>query len=372
MKRPVGVILTAIVLGLCAGFQLLTAALVAIGAFAVRHLPTAPPAAVPGYPNPAMPPPGFITIFLIAYAVFLIALAGWAIVTLVGLVRMKNWARYSVLVIGGCMAALSLMMVFGAIMGATVMPATASTAKLPPHTMQAVFLFEGLIFAIFAGISVSWLVYFNLRTIKAYFIPAFPMGYEPAYVLDPTTFPALPGAPPPPLYPPFAAYPAPGRLSNVPTPVVVIAILSLLGGAITVVSMFLPFPGFIAGFILPPMASRVFFFTMGLLALGLGAGLLRLDNWARIGMNAVLVFGVVNMVALITPWGRTRLLAYNAHIYEQMHTPGMADRASALYTGPLIFFSAAFGLLVYGVVAWILYRYREAFRIIPVSNQESV
>ena len=362
MRRPAGVILTTVVLGLCAALQLISAVGMGFAAFAVRNLPPAPQPVMPGYPPIGSPPAQLVTIFLILYTVFLAALATWAIITLIGLLRLKNWARYSVLVIGGCIVALSLMMIFGAVVAATMMPMmTASAAKLPAHTMQVVFLFEGIIFAIFGGIGIWWLVYFNLRSTKAVFRPEFSAASAPAYGLDHAIFPAPPGTPPPPLYAVPAVYAPAGRFSNVPIPVVVIACLSLLGGVITIPYVFLPFPGFIAGFILSPVASRVFYLAAGLTALGLGVGLLQLNNWARIVMNVLLAFGVVNLAVLVTPWGRSRMMAFSAQMYGQMHMPGMADMASIVYTGPLMYFSAAFGLAVYGAVAWILYRYRGAF-----------
>jgi len=164
--------------------------------------------------------------------------------------------------------------------------------------------------------------------------------------------------PPPPS--PFPQAP-PGRWSKVPTAIIVIACFYLLGGAMTMLYVFLPFPGFIAGFILSPVASRVLYLTMGLASLALGAGLLRLDNRARLGVYALMALGLVNVAVMLTPWGHARFLEYNTQLYERMHLGGMAAMTSNLYSGPILIFSLLFGVVLSGVVVWILQHHRAAF-----------
>ena len=98
MKRPVGLILTAIVLGFIALSQLGMAALMTVTGFIGRSgIHSARPGA------PALPP-SFLLYFTIGLAIIMAFLATWAILTLVGLLRLINAARISVLVIGGCLA----------------------------------------------------------------------------------------------------------------------------------------------------------------------------------------------------------------------------------------------------------------------------
>ncbi|MGH9596952.1 MAG: hypothetical protein ACRD3K_09160, partial [Edaphobacter sp.] len=83
MKRPIGLILSAIVLSLAALFLLLTAALTALtGIFVGHHQSTAAT-------------PHFVIYLMLATGVFYIALAVWAILTVVGILRLRSWARYS-------------------------------------------------------------------------------------------------------------------------------------------------------------------------------------------------------------------------------------------------------------------------------------
>ena len=178
MKRPVGVILSSIVLGMLAALQLLTAAGAAFSAVLMkRGLPT-PSGDLPT----GAPTPGFIIVVVLATAFFMLLLAGWSIATLIGLAGLRNWARYSVLVIGGCMAGFGTLAILGTVMAATVMPQAAPTPNLPPHTMQVILAFYGFLYAIVVAIGVWWLVYFNQRKTKAYFLPQ--------YANDPVLYPS--------------------------------------------------------------------------------------------------------------------------------------------------------------------------------------
>jgi hypothetical protein len=111
MKRPFGLLLATIVLGLLALGQLLMATLMAIVTAAGRHV-TPATAAVD---VPAAQP--FILFFGIGLSLFLAVLAVWAIFTIVGLLRLRNWARISVLIIGGCLAFFGCVSALGMIAG---------------------------------------------------------------------------------------------------------------------------------------------------------------------------------------------------------------------------------------------------------------
>jgi len=369
VKRPVGVILTSIVLGLCAAFQLLMAVVMVFASFAIRHFPhdtgggTIPPTYPPGTALPGM---GFLTGVMVVQALFYILLATWAIVTLVGLVRLRNWARYSVLAIGGCMAALGLMtgtvMAILAVVAPTLpgMPPNAS-----PHLMQGVFVFEGIIFGTIAGVGVWWLVYFNLRATRAFFVPA-GLGYSleagQAYAIDPNTFPTLP--PPPVSFPPTA----PGRFSRVPVAVVVIACLFLFSAVCCLPLTFLPFPGFFFGFIFTGFPVHLLYFAFAAVGGLIGYGLLRLDNRARLLCYAFMAVGAVNFVLMLTPWGQSQYSLYNAQIMGRMGAPTLPGYDPSAFTHVIMLAAIPLCLVFYGAQVWILQHYRRAFVSPPLDS----
>jgi hypothetical protein len=358
MKRPVGVILTSIVLGLCAGIQLLMALSMLVITFGMSHLP-APPLDSSSYPSGYPPAPemaGFINGVVVAEGVFFLLLAAWAIATLVGLVRLRNWARYSVVVIGGCLVALGGVGVLGLVMFALFMPASGLPTNLPPHTMQFILVFEGFLFALMAALGVWWLVYFNLRSVKEFFLPANPAAYGPGHSIDPRVLSLQQDGT---VYPPP---PKPSRFARVPVPLLVLACLLLLAGVWTAFcGLILPFPAFLFGFVLHSPASRLLFLSMGIITVALGIGLLGLREWARLDMFALMGFGSVHMIVMATPWGRGRMVDYLTQLYDQMHMGSMAGFATSMVSGPMMIFSGIMWLAMYGVMAWILYHYRGTF-----------
>src|SRR6202035_4838338 len=58
------------------------------------------------------PPQGLLVGMMGFFAVAALLCFAWGLSTFVGLLRMKNWARISIMVIGGCLAALSLFQLF--------------------------------------------------------------------------------------------------------------------------------------------------------------------------------------------------------------------------------------------------------------------
>ncbi len=166
MKRPVGVILASIVLGCFAALQLLAAALYIFLAFTFRH---GTPASQPPLPTSS----AYLTGIMAFTSLFFVILAAWVIFTIVGLVRLRNWARYSVLVIAGCLVFLALCSILGIALASSSTANLPSSSNLSPHTMQAIFLFIGLIYSAIAAVGAWWLVYFNLRSTKAFFLPAY-------------------------------------------------------------------------------------------------------------------------------------------------------------------------------------------------------
>ncbi len=164
MRRPVGVVLVCLVLGGFAALQVLGAALYAVLAFAMRHgFPAGP------FGQATMPPAfagSFLMVVMLVAAMFLAAVAAWAITTIVGLVRLRSWARYSVLAIGGCLAALGTISLLGvALFSGAGMNVPHASARVALGVRLALVFVDGMV--LFIGL--WWLVYFNLRSIRAVF-----------------------------------------------------------------------------------------------------------------------------------------------------------------------------------------------------------
>jgi hypothetical protein len=332
MKRPVAVVLTAIFLGFLAALKLLAAlGMAAVGFMVLRRgLPT---------PTPTPFSPSFLPILFFGMSLLAAAAAVWSILTLIGLLRLRAWARYSVLVIAGCMAA------FGAILTLTsfAMPFLASTvAPQPgadPSAMRVIFFVSGVLYAVVTAIGVSLFIYYNLAKTRTLFLHSAPVNLDP-----PNTSTGRPR----------------------PTAITVISWLYMSTAPFFLIYLFLPFPAFLFGFILYGLAAHITYAVFGALTFILGYGLYRLWNWARIAFYAFFGLGLANVLVFITPRGRSQFLVYmdafNANMYK---VPGQPPPPNFALSPDFIAIEAFICLAFCAVILWLLHRHRVAFTPAP-------
>ena len=244
-RRPAGVILSAIVLGLAAAFLLLMAAVTLFGLLMKGHLP--PMATAPGI---APPPMIFVEVSVALVSCFYFTLAGWAIATLVGLIRMRPWARISIMVIGGGLAVMGLMFALVSF----ALPTMMRTMPMPPNgspaMLRGVFIGMAVVSLLVAALGVTWLVYFALRsTREAFASPTAPVSvrfvatnqahsldFSVAQPIEPELIVVDEIAPP-------ITIPQ-TRMRKRPVSITVLAILFLIGAAGALPGLFLPLPIF--------------------------------------------------------------------------------------------------------------------------------
>lgn len=161
-RRPTGVVLAAIALGFVSLILLFFAVGSVLSAIFIRQ-GLVPQTNVPGA---AMPPTAMLVALSGVCALVELAAAIWGGATVVGLLKMKPWARVSIMILGGCVAAFSLLGAVFLGMGSAVLKSTPNA--LPPNTNPAqihlVFLAMVLFCLLVAGVGIWWLVYFALRS----------------------------------------------------------------------------------------------------------------------------------------------------------------------------------------------------------------
>ena len=328
MKRLAGIILSGVLLLLGALFQLLMAILMALaGAFLHRQIASG------RLPNaPASPPmPGWMPIFIFALCAVFVALAAWEIVTAIGLFRVRRWARYSVLVIGGALALfglVSLLVTLTLLIAPLPGGAAAGMDPSQVHSMhvmaRAVFGAIALFYAFLCAVGVSWLVYFNLKKVR-------------------DIFAGLPGQAP--------ESPRPFLIS-------LLAVLSLIGAAGCLLFMFVPLPGLFFGLILHGWGKVALYLVSAALLAAAGIGLWRLLEWGRMLVLALQVVGLVqHVVYLVRP---SLYLRYteevNRIINPMQQPPSPLQIQSLLHT-----VSFGIGILFYIAIIAVLHYYRGAF-----------
>lgn len=373
MRRPVGVVLSAIVLGLAAAMLCLMAGLSALGAAIVQHTPMTIEA-------PGVPQSSSFMLGVMAFSVLLyLALAVWAIVTVVGLFRMRNWARISIMVIGGGIALIGL---FSTLVSAA-MPAMMKSVPMPPNTnpavMRGTFIFMAIVWLVIAAIGIWWLVYFALRPTREAFaqaalqrglplsgagrIAAYPATSSPMTdftVARPMVYesPTLPAET---YLPPIAAISSQPAAPARPVSITIIAVLMFLGTATTLLMTLLPIPAFFFGVVLPGWTGRVLYLLFACLSGVAGVGLLKLQKPAWVLSFAFYVLGLLNVLSMALPGVRQRLLDYQQNL---SHTMGMRVMAPAFGPSIMNFFllcGMVFDLFIFVFLMVLLWRARWAF-----------
>ena len=354
--RPLGLIFAVVALGLFTLGLLATAAISGVGLF----FGSSHAAATTG----PQPPPELIKAVLAGTLVFFLLLAAWSIGTMVGLLRLRNWARYSILVIGGLLAFFGITSAIFIALLPGMVAASGQQAALPADVMHGIILFTALFYIGIGSVGVWWLVYFNLRSVKAYFLQHYANPYASAYAAPVAAYSAAaslatPGglAPPPPAVPLTLA--PTGRFAHVPTSIKVIACLFFFAAFSCLLCTLLPFPAFLAGFFLSGIPGHLLYVVYAGLMFLIGLGLFRLDNRARLGVWVLVAIAVVNGIVMVTPWGHARFVLYNLMLQQRMGVPppiGLDPTG-----GPILLVGLLFGLAFYALILYMIERHRGLF-----------
>jgi uncharacterized membrane protein (DUF2068 family) len=323
MKRPLGVVLSAVLLLLGSLFQLLLALAMALsGAFLHNQLRSG------RLPDTAAMP-GWMPLFMYVLCAFFLALAVWAIVTAVGLIRLRRWARYSVLVIGGCLAMIGLVSVLMTlVMMAVPLGAAYGVDPAQAHTAQAmtriVFGVMALFYGILCAVGVSWLVYFNREKTRVVFAGTM------------------------------------GAVTESPRPLLisVIAVFSMIGAGSCVLISFLPIPGALFGLILTGWEKVALYLVFGALEAAIGIGLWRLEEWGR--RLAILMMAIGVAQTAVYAAFPSLMLRYS----EQLRLFITPEQVQQQLPFQIWIYRASFGFSVLFAIAMmvVLVHYRAAFQ----------
>ncbi len=201
-------------------------------------------------------------------AVIVAAMGTLGIVTAVGLLRLRPWARSAILVFAGMMAVFSFM--GGAAM--TVLPLP-PTPEMTASSMTALRRILLVVYAVPFLIAVWWLIQFNRSATKEAF-----------------TATAL------------------GESPQRPLSISLIGWFNIVGGAFCIGAAAAQTPAFAAGVVLTGWAATLFYVFVGAVNAYLGWHLLKLDERARILTIWWFVITIVHTAFMaLTPSARARM-----------------------------------------------------------------
>jgi hypothetical protein len=234
---PSSSVVAAAIVGILLSLFIILGTLGAIAGFAM----------IPSTSSTAIPP--FARSMLIAILLLMAGVAIFGIFTCMGLLRLKNWARVSMLIWGGVMTAFSgLMFLFTSLVPLPEM--SADPAASLPYMRLLMAVMYGFQFLI----AVWWLVLFNQRTVKEQFLPVATNDDQPLSTPQP----------------------------RCPLPLAILAGFSIFSAAF---SLFLPFTNLpvnpiVFGYRFQGVLGMVVFYISAALVLAGAIGMLRLKRWS--------------------------------------------------------------------------------------------
>jgi hypothetical protein len=299
---------------------------------------------------------------------------------------MSRWARISIMVIGGCLAAISLIELFGCILIQFAMknmqlPQNAGSPNLVatnPGALNGAFIFIDAMCLAVAAISIWWLVYFARRTTRVAFEsaplhaplsstaqlnPATPItDFSVAQPVEVTQAAAIQ---------PVAVVPVTEVVPTTPAlpiSMIVVAILLFLSSVSMLLCCLLPYPLFFFGVQVSGASEYILFFSLAALYALAGFGLLKRMHFGWLLAAGVNILALINLLTMVSPQVRQRYMTYMQSVTQSM-TPAMpnASQASAQMfqekmmaqmIGPIFGMGALFVLLI----LVLLWRARWAYR----------
>jgi hypothetical protein len=342
----------------------LMAGLSALGAVIAQHAPMTIEA--PGAPQSS----SFMLGAMIFSVLFYLILAAWAIATVVGLFRMKSWARISIMIIGGGLAVIGLFSTLVTAAMPMIMKSIPTASNTDPAILRATFLVIAVIWLLVTAVGISWLVYFALRRTREAFAQAalqqgLPAPGVAAVYPTPTPMtdfsvarPMIPQAPP--ATPVQVVPPQPSTPAR-PVSITIIAILMLLGALTCLSIMPLQVPAFFFGVTLPGWTGRVLYLVFACLSAITGVGLLRLQKSAWVLSLALYGVGLLNVLTMALPGVRQRLMEYQQNLTHTMGMRAMTPVLDPHIMSLLLLFGMAFDVLLLVFVIALLWRARRAF-----------
>lgn len=291
MRRPAGVTAAAVVLGLMTAMGLLGCVFAVLGIF------LAPP--VPSVAN--------VRIIMAATDLLMLAWCLFCAWTVVGLFRMQRWARYAILVIGGCVAAFSGIAAAGMLLVRNTIPPPAPPSPVP---MNVIFAGIAGVYASIALVGVWWLVYFNLRSVRAAFA-----GVSENTPLAGVILPSTPAS----ITPQGAAMPG-WRIV-----IIVWAWLMLVSLLYFPVLLMMHLPIFLFGFTLRGAAAAAVLLVLLPVQVYLGIGLLK--KWKAAWYVGLLwqIYSIAVFAAFLVPGVWARFVAYDQELATHWIVTGAAQ-----------------------------------------------
>lgn len=339
MKRSAGVTVIAVLSLIGSVLTLL------IGILVLAAMAFVPPPAAKEY---SASPVALKVIFVCAALAYILP-AVWGIITSIGLFRLVNWARMSIIVFS-----VLLVLVSGfSVLAALLMPTLSPSSGASPGSLRAVQAVMGVFWLALLGMGVWWLVFFTRPRVRQEFLPEGWPGSRPTPEILTATAPES--------SPMAMTVRAPER----PVSLTVIAWFLLIGCVFMPLNLFLRFPAVLLTKLVTGWSAALYYVILTVVSLYVGIGLLRFKPYARETGIAYFLFLVINTASFyFVPGGRGRmraLLDAQSGIFPWMRFGQPQPQLQSDLMVRAALFGGTIGLIFMAVPLYFLITRKEAF-----------
>jgi len=269
-------------------------------------------------PESASPSPIPYKPLMLVMAAFFVALAGWGMSTGICILLRQRWARISILVFAAALA-----FVFGSGSVMTLFMSPPPTTPDVQALMPIVFRVIAGVDAVLAGIGIWWLVLFNRRSARDYFV----------------------------------AQDAPDEAGARPLSITIIAWFLLISAVSVALPLLLRFPAMVFGSFLKGWAAAAVYAAFLAVQVYSGVGLLRLRESGRIAAIVYFSFAAVNMIVCAARANFAELMAETQKAMPKLYPSGPPPATALPPMAAMMGISA----VIFAIPMWFLIRRRSAF-----------
>jgi len=276
--------------------------------------------------------------------------ATWGIASGIGLLRLREWARISLLVFSAllllfCLPGIILMFVMP-----VAPPPNMDDPELYRQVLFATKIFVAVLYGLLALTAALWLYFFNTRFVRDQF--------RGTQTLANVT--AEPG-----IVPVKASRQHRGR----PVSISVIGWYLVITGLLAPLSLALHVPMMMLWFLLKGRAASTVMISMGLLQIVMGIALLKLRGWSRILAICYFAFIAFNsLVMVVVPRAHATYQQVADEVQSKFEVSINSGAAPVIPRVPL-WIGLIFSLPLQGVILWFLVRNKAAFA--PPTQQHT-
>jgi hypothetical protein len=345
MKRSSGITISSIFVFIGSGAMLFFAAIMLFAGFVV---------------GTQAQQPAFMKSMMFAIAAFEAALAAWGVASGIGLLRLKEWARISMIVFSALLLLISLPGLIIILVLPFPIPPNASDAELASHVMLATRIIMSIFYALLISTAGFWLYFFNTRFVRDQFKgvarATAGVGGIPDSGGDAIAAPK--------------SYPVSTRRR--PISVSIIGWYLLISAAFVPILFFVRIPMTVLWFVLRGPKATTYAVITAVVQIIIGIGLLKLREWTRI--LAICYSGFLALSALTTalaPGAQARFEEMQTEIQNSFGVPSTSFGFTPTPMHFPIWFGLAFSLPLIAAALWFLVKSKPAFTSIaePSASQ---